>query len=162
MERLYGHSLSPLLGRHELLHRFHHLLRRLHLDDELRRLDQVFDYVRKHNEAVNRLDFITGRVPIKVDYALGSVELVEQRDGCKLAFKKITADYEANDRLGAMSFLQQHAAKGEIVTSLLYVGADPENLRHNFNTVDAPLNSLGETNLCPGSAVLEKINASPR
>src|SRR3954464_10932942 len=33
-----------------------------------------FDYVREHNEAVNRLDFITGRNPITVDYAPGSVE----------------------------------------------------------------------------------------
>src|SRR5947209_6294488 len=33
-----------------------------------------FDYVREHNEAVNRLDFITGRAPITVDYEPGSVE----------------------------------------------------------------------------------------
>src|SRR5207237_2475562 len=32
-----------------------------------------FDYVREHNEAVNRLDFISGRAPIKVDYQPGSV-----------------------------------------------------------------------------------------
>ena len=37
-----------------------------------------FDYVREHNEAVNRLDFITGRTQITVDYAPGSVEIVEQ------------------------------------------------------------------------------------
>ena len=36
-----------------------------------------FDYVREHNEAVNRLDFITGRAPIKVDYEPGSIELVD-------------------------------------------------------------------------------------
>ena len=29
-----------------------------------------FDYVREHNDAVNRLDVITGRDPITVDYAL--------------------------------------------------------------------------------------------
>src|SRR5208283_5568912 len=28
-----------------------------------------FDYVREHNEAVNFLDFISGRPPIHVDYA---------------------------------------------------------------------------------------------
>ena len=32
-----------------------------------------FDYVREHNEAVNRLDFITDREPITVDYAPGTV-----------------------------------------------------------------------------------------
>ena len=76
--------------------------------------------------------------------------------------KKIAADYDAHDRLGAMSFLQQHAAKGQIVTGLLYVDSEPEDLHHHFNTVDAPLNSLSEKELCPGSAALEKINASLR
>src|SRR5213082_3703829 len=37
-----------------------------------------FDYVREHNEAVNRLDFITAQMPITVAYEPGSVELVEQ------------------------------------------------------------------------------------
>src|SRR5213075_1016694 len=68
-----------------------------------------FDYVREHNEAVNRLDFITGRAPIHVDYEPGSVELVMQHDGSTLALRKLSADYDAHDRIGAMSFLQQHA-----------------------------------------------------
>ena len=32
-----------------------------------------FDYVREHNEAVNRLDVITGRAPITIDQAPGTV-----------------------------------------------------------------------------------------
>ena len=84
-----------------------------------------FDYVREHNEAVNRLDFITGRAPITVDYAPGTVEVVEQHDGSKLVLRKLDADYDVHDRLGAMSFLQQHAAKGQIVTGLLYVDPNP-------------------------------------
>src|SRR5881409_3869140 len=53
-----------------------------------------FDYVREHNEAVNRLDFITGRAPITVAYEAGSVEVVEQHDGSKLVLKKVAADYD--------------------------------------------------------------------
>jgi 2-oxoglutarate ferredoxin oxidoreductase subunit beta len=121
-----------------------------------------FDYVREHNEAVNRLDVITGRAPITVDYAPGTVEIVEQHDGSKLALRKIAADYDPYDRLGAMNFLQHNAAKGQIVTGLLYVERDAEDLHHNFNTVTAPLNTLNAKELCPGSAALEKINASLR
>jgi 2-oxoglutarate ferredoxin oxidoreductase subunit beta len=121
-----------------------------------------FDYVREHNEAVNRLDFITGRAPITVAYQPGSVEVVEQHDGSKLVLKKVAADYDAHDRLGAMSFLQRHAADGQVVTGLLYVDREPEDLHRNFNTVEAPLNSLSEQELCPGSAALERINASLR
>jgi 2-oxoglutarate ferredoxin oxidoreductase subunit beta len=121
-----------------------------------------FDYVREHNEAVNRLDFITGRAPINVDYEPGSVELVMQHDGSTLALRKLDADYDVHDRLAAMSFLQQHAAKGQIVTGLLYVAAETQDLHGHLNTVDGPLNALGEKDLCPGSAALDKFNASLR
>jgi 2-oxoglutarate/2-oxoacid ferredoxin oxidoreductase subunit beta len=121
-----------------------------------------FDYVREHNDAVNRLDVITGRDPITVDYAPGSVTVVEQHDGTKLALRKLDADYDPHDRLGAMTFLQKHAAKGQIVTGLLYVGPDSEDLHTHLNTVDTPLNQLGEKTLCPGNTALDKINASLR
>jgi len=121
-----------------------------------------FDYVREHNEAVNRLDFITPRARIKVDYEPGAVEIVEMHDGGKLVLKKIAADYDPHDRLHAMSFLQQHAAKGQIVTGLLYVERTPKDLHSHLNTVDVPLNALAENELCPGSAALEQINASLR
>ncbi len=121
-----------------------------------------FDYVREHNEAVNRLDVITGRAPITVDYAPGTVQVVEQHDGTKLALRKVDADYDVHDRLAAMAFLQKHAAKGQVVTGLLYVDADAEDLHAHLNTVAAPLNTLGEKELCPGTAALEKINAALR
>jgi 2-oxoglutarate ferredoxin oxidoreductase subunit beta len=121
-----------------------------------------FDYVREHNEAVNRLDFITGRDPIKVDYAPGSVEMVEQHDGTTLALRKLDSEYDVHDRLAAMAFVQHHAAKGQIVTGLLYVAPEFEDLHGHLNTVDAPLNTLGEKDLCPGSAALDKINAGLR
>src|SRR5207302_1787197 len=34
-----------------------------------------FDYVREHNDAVNRLDVLVGRDPIAVDYAPGTVQM---------------------------------------------------------------------------------------
>jgi len=49
-----------------------------------------------------------------------------------------------------------------VVTGLLYVDAEAEDLHSHLNTVAAPLNTLGEKALCPGSAALEKINAALR
>jgi 2-oxoglutarate/2-oxoacid ferredoxin oxidoreductase subunit beta len=121
-----------------------------------------FDYVREHNEAVNRLDVITGRAPIKLDQAPGTVQVVEQHDGSRLVLRKLNADYDVNDRLAAMSFLQTHAAKGQIVTGLIYLDRECEDLHASLNTVEAPLNELGEEELCPGSAALDKINAALR
>jgi len=121
-----------------------------------------FDYVREHNDAVNRLDVITGRDPITVDYAPGTVQMVEQHDGTRLALRKIDADYDAHDRLAAMTFLQKHAAKGQVVTGLLYVDPDAEDLHTHLDTVEQPLNTLDAKALCPGSAALDKFNASLR
>ncbi|HEX3502489.1 MAG TPA: 2-oxoacid:ferredoxin oxidoreductase subunit beta [Xanthobacteraceae bacterium] len=121
-----------------------------------------FDYVREHNEAVNRLDVITGRAPIKVDYAPGSVEVVEQHDGTTVALRKIDAEYDLHDRYAAMSFIQHHAAKGQVVTGLLFVEQESDDLHGHLNTVEAPLNALNEKELCPGSSALEKINAALR
>jgi 2-oxoglutarate/2-oxoacid ferredoxin oxidoreductase subunit beta len=121
-----------------------------------------FDYVREHNEAVNRLDFMTPRDEITVDYAPGTMEIVEQHDGSKLALRKLAADYDPHDRLAATSYLQERAAVGEIVTGLLYVEPEAEDLHAHLETVETPLNALGETDLCPGSTVLAKINAGLR
>jgi 2-oxoglutarate ferredoxin oxidoreductase subunit beta len=121
-----------------------------------------FDYVREHNEAVNRLDVLSGRAPITVDYAEGSVQLVEQHDGTTLALRKIGADYDIHDRTAAMGFLQQHAAKGQVVTGVLYIAEEPRDLHASLKTVKQPLNTLGEKELCPGSSALDKINASLR
>ena len=62
------------------------------------------------------------------------------------------------DRGKAMAFLQAAEARGEIVTGLIYLDADPEDLHAHLNTVTRPLNRLGEKELCPGSAALEKLN----
>lgn len=121
-----------------------------------------YDYVRAHNEAVNRLDFVSPRSPIAVNYAPGSVELVEQHDGSVIALRKLNNEYDVNDRLAAMNFLEVHADKGEIVTGLLYLNPAPEDLHDHAHTVAAPLNSLTEQDLCPGSDALAKVNASLR
>lgn len=121
-----------------------------------------FDYVREHNESVNSLDVITGRDEIKVDYAPGTLEAVRQHDGSILQLRKIAADYDPSDRLSAMTYLQKQSAAGEIVTGLLYVDPDPHDLHDNLHTVEKPLNSLNDSELCPGSAALDLLNATLR
>ena len=121
-----------------------------------------YEYVRLHNEAVNRLDFMPGRAPIHADYAEGEVVTVQQHDGTFLRLRKIHKDYDPTDRIRAMNYIQEHAAKGEVVTGLLYVNPESHDLHAGLNTVQAPLNALAAKDLCPGSAMLDKINASLR
>ncbi len=121
-----------------------------------------YEYVRQHNEAVNRLDFIEGREEITTDYAPGEVVTVTQHDGSMLKLRKLAADYDATNRVKVMNYLQERAEKGEVVTGLLYVQPDSLDLHENLTTVEAPLNQLTERELCPGSVALDRINASLR
>jgi 2-oxoglutarate ferredoxin oxidoreductase subunit beta len=121
-----------------------------------------YEYVRQHNEAVNRLDFIEEREEITVDYAEGEVVTVEQHDGSVLRLRKLAPDYDPTDRIKAMNYLQERAAAGEIVTGLLYLDPHATDLHEHLNTVETPLNRLTERELCPGAVTLERINASLR
>ncbi|HLJ19621.1 MAG TPA: 2-oxoacid:ferredoxin oxidoreductase subunit beta [Stellaceae bacterium] len=121
-----------------------------------------FDYVRAHNDAVNRLDYITGREEITVDYAPGTMELVTQHDGSVLRLRKLHTDYDPHDRISAMSYLLERDAAGEVVTGLLYVDPEPKDLHDHLHTVETPLNALDDAALVPGAAALEKFNASLR
>jgi len=121
-----------------------------------------YEYVRQHNEAVNRLDFIEERAAITADYAPGTAVSVTQHDGSVLRLRKLANDYDPTDRIKAMNYLQQRAAAGEVVTGLLYVDPQAVDLHEHLNTVDAPLNQLDVRELCPGAVALERINASLR
>ena len=121
-----------------------------------------YDYIREHNEAVNFLDVMVEREPITAEYGPGELREVVQHDGSVLRLRKLHEEYDPGDRIVAMNYLQEHAAKGEIVTGLLYVDPDPEDLHAHLNTVDTPLNQLGEHELIPGPEALEHLNSSLR
>jgi len=121
-----------------------------------------FDYVREHNEAVNRLDVILDRDEITIDYAPGTIELVTQHDGSVLKLRKLADDYDPTDRIAAIGRLAEHQAHGEVVTGLLYIDPEADDLHDYLGTVKTPLNQLGDAELTPGPKALAEINASLR
>ncbi len=121
-----------------------------------------FDYVREHNEVVNRLDVIPEREEITADYAPGAVEEILLHDGTRLRLRKLAQDYDPHDRLAAMTYLQERHAAGEVVTGLLYLEAEPADLHDYLNTVERPFNQLADAELCPGAEALQRFNATLR
>jgi 2-oxoglutarate ferredoxin oxidoreductase subunit beta len=117
-----------------------------------------YDFVREHNDAVNRIDFIVPRDEIKVEFEPGTMTTVTQHDGSVLKLAKIHPDYDPHDRAAAMSYLQHHAAQGNVVTGLLYIENDAQDMHAHLNTVAAPLNGLAQKDLCPGAKALDAIN----
>jgi 2-oxoglutarate ferredoxin oxidoreductase subunit beta len=121
-----------------------------------------YDYVREHNEALNRIDFIPRRKEIVAESAEGEVLELVQHDGSTLRMRKLHAMYDPTDRVAAMNYIQQRQAAGEVVTGLLYVDPHPEDLHQHLGTVTTAFNQLGTAELCPGAGALEGINRSLR
>jgi 2-oxoglutarate ferredoxin oxidoreductase subunit beta len=121
-----------------------------------------YDYVREHNEAVSRIDFISSRDEIVVDMAPGEVMEVRQHDGSLLRLRSLHPDYNPSDRHAAMAHMQKHHEMGEIVTGLLYVDPLATDLHTALNTIERPLNTLAAAELCPGAQALERLNAGLR
>jgi 2-oxoglutarate/2-oxoacid ferredoxin oxidoreductase subunit beta len=75
-----------------------------------------YDYIREHNQAVNRVDFIDPAQPVEGDIAPGAVIELDQPDGSVMRLRKLDLDYDPTNRLAAMNHVQTHLAMGEVVT----------------------------------------------
>jgi 2-oxoglutarate ferredoxin oxidoreductase subunit beta len=58
--------------------------------------------------------------------------------------------------------IRAHANRGEVATGLLYLDPAQQDMHAVLATVEVPLNSLPQRELCPGGKALEAINARLR
>jgi 2-oxoglutarate/2-oxoacid ferredoxin oxidoreductase subunit beta len=121
-----------------------------------------YEHVRAHNEAVARIDFIDLADEVIAEPAPGEVLTLPQEDGSLMRLRKLHDDHDPTDRVRAMNLVMEHQARGELVTGLLYIDPQPSDMHAALNTPPRALNSLDTAALCPGSAVLEKINRGLR
>jgi len=121
-----------------------------------------YDYVREHIEATSTVDFVPLSEEIVTNYEEGSLKKVKMHDGSELQLHKLEQDWDPFNRISAMNAIQNAKVKDEILTGLIYINPDTTDLHELLQTNEEPLNSLTEKELCPGSAVLEEINADLR
>lgn len=121
-----------------------------------------YSYVREHIEATSTVDFVPLREEIVTHYESGGTQDVTMHDGSVIHLHKLNQEWDPADRQSAMNAIAAAKASGNILTGLLYVNTESQDLHETMDTVHKPLNQLTEKELCPGSAALEKINESLR
>jgi 2-oxoglutarate ferredoxin oxidoreductase subunit beta len=121
-----------------------------------------YDYVREHVEATATIDFVPLEREILTTYEAGSVEELTMHDGSTIHLHKLAKDWDPLDRISAMNAMQNAKRNGEILTGLLYLNEDSDDLHDVLKTSERPLNALPQSELCPGNSALEKLNASLR
>ena len=121
-----------------------------------------YEYLREHSEATGTLDFVPMREEITAHYQPGTSTEVTMHDGSVLHLHKLAENLDPFDRLSAMTALEEHRREGKVLTGLMFMDRTAPDLHELLDTVHKPLNTLVETDLCPGGKVLDNINASLR
>jgi len=119
-------------------------------------------HTRKHRLEVVQTDFVPNEEEISAEYAPGTSTSVKMHDGSIVRFVKVAEDYDPKDRLAAQAYLQEHQARGEIPTGLLYLDDQTHDMHATNRTVETPLSELPFEQLCPGSAALEQFQRGYR
>jgi 2-oxoglutarate ferredoxin oxidoreductase subunit beta len=117
-----------------------------------------YDYVRDHIEALAQIGYVPEKEEITVEYGEGKSVGVELHDGSVVHLQKLADGWDPRDRRAAMARLQQAKAEGEILTGLVYVNPDSQDLHEVIKSDKRALNSLTEKDLCPGNAILLELN----
>lgn len=116
---------------------------------------------REHIDAMP-IDFVPMREEIRTQYEAGTTQAVTLHDGSVIHLHKANSDYRTDDRQAALMQVQKAESEGKILTGLLYLDPESQNLAHTLQLATKPLNKLGKNELCPGSRVLNSINEGLR
>jgi len=121
-----------------------------------------YEYVRDHLEASGTIDFVPNKSAITIDYPAGSSKRVTVHDGSELHLHKNNTDYDLSSRKEAMNRIETVKEQHKILTGLIYHDDSEQDTHGKINSVEVPLNSLTQVDLCPGSSILDALNASLR
>jgi 2-oxoglutarate ferredoxin oxidoreductase subunit beta len=70
-----------------------------------------------------------------------------------LRLRKLAVDYDPYDRISALTYRSSATRRTR---------SSPGDMQEFLDTVEAPLNALGEAELCPGPDALTRFNAAHR
>ena len=117
-----------------------------------------YDYIRNHNEAVGKTDFVPLGEEITTSYKSGSSIEVNLHDGSKIALEKVNSKFDPTNQGKSLSYIRDKSEEGKLLTGLLYFDESSGDLHETLNLTKTPLNQLSQKDLCPGEEILDKIN----
>ena len=108
-----------------------------------------YKYTRDHHHRAMYTDFVPPAAEIKASYDEGETLPVELHDGTTLLLRKADPTYDPSERSRVMKFLEDHRARGEVVTGLLYIEEDLPDMHDISRTAQTPLSNMEFDGLCP-------------
>ncbi|AKH69138.1 2-oxoacid:ferredoxin oxidoreductase, beta subunit [Spongiibacter sp. IMCC21906] len=121
-----------------------------------------YSHVREHLAATGTVDYVPFKNEITTSYRDGESKEVTLHDGSVVHLHKADPELNISSRRSALRLIKDYKAKDQILTGLLFMDENSQDLHEVVGTSKTPLRSLGESELCPGQKVLDKLNESLR
>jgi len=118
-----------------------------------------YDYTREHVDTAAVVDYVPMAQEITLEQLEGTTKVVDLHNGDKVQLSKLAQDYDPTSRRAAFEAVQDHKERDRLLTGLIYVDPDADNLHEILNLPKTPLNALSQQQLCPGEEALKSINA---
>src|SRR5277367_5112054 len=115
-----------------------------------------YKYMKDHEEPIQEISFVPAFEEINVDYDPGTTVQVTMHDGSRLRLSKLEEDYDATNRIKAISRLHEAHEKGEVLTGVFYVNPEAPSFIDMLNMTEQPLATLPASVTRPGREVLEQ------
>jgi len=116
-----------------------------------------YAYTRENLVEAIESDFVPIQREIAVHIDDGDVRSVRLFDGSIVKLRKVAADFDPTDREAAYAYVRARQKEGEIVTGLLHVSADADDMHTHAGTVPRPLIDVPFESLCPGAKALDEL-----
>ncbi len=116
-----------------------------------------YQYTRRHEARATETDYVPKASEILAELSSNGVTCVTMHDGSVLRFRTVPPGYNPKDRQGVMAYLQEHQAKGEVLTGALFVDETVPDMHEMSNTTEIPLTEVPFDKLCPGAEALDKL-----
>jgi 2-oxoglutarate ferredoxin oxidoreductase subunit beta len=119
-------------------------------------------YTRKNQLRAVSADFVPPEEEILANISVNGSTTVAMHNGSMIRFTAVPRDYDPTNRTKVAKYLEEQAGTGTVVTGLLFVDESVGDLHEMNQTPDHALSKVPYERLCPGSAVLEKLQAEYR
>ncbi len=121
-----------------------------------------YQYMKEHEEPIQEVGFVPYFEEIAVDYDPGTTATVTMHDGSQLRLAKLGMDYDATDRIKAISTLYEAHERGEVLTGVFYINTQKPNFLDMLNLPENPLATLPDDAVRPPQSVLDEVMESLR
>jgi len=116
-----------------------------------------YAYTREHQVEVVQADFIAPREEITSEQDAGTVKSVMLHDGGWVKLHKVADSYDPTDRDRVYAYIRERQKANEVLTGLLYLSTDSQDMAQQNELGAAPLYNLPFEQLCPGNAELQRL-----